>query len=472
MENTKTTKIEHRVILTDEQKNRSMNDRFTTPTNINRFTATVIDFVIASLIVGLGLLGLLAGIGSIDYYASRIVTIEEKITIAQLRFPLITGDNGLVMLPFNDGDTHYMARIFPADSNQVEYSTLRPLNDDAHYSDYAIVQSLAYYYCSYTANNTAKLRQNQTRDDGTIVGYEYVGSDYADIPVTSSSGEKILPIDYYTIEWFNKNILEISSNGVDEKGLFELKDGDWNKVATPKLDSFRNQTAIDFPDATFPLNQQKSSTSYDAETDYTLTDSYFADSKSAQLTNLFIKKYTDARVHFFDSQPSIQAMQDEVEAFSDYLVWSIILATILIYFLVIPLCLPRGNTIGKLLFKIGIVNRQDGFIAKKWQVALRSLPFLIFAVLGFILRMDIVVLIMFVAFLLVECAFVLFGKKLSISDLMSYTALTDYGRIPLFKNEEFENAFFIEENVSTAVNKVQPDINEKYDSRKTHAKKK
>ena len=443
------------------------------PSLINRFTAVVIDMVIAvTLIVGLVFGAGLVLKGNKDY-SKMEAEIRTEFLSSQLRPTMPSGVN-FVSRALEASE--FMGRTFPVENNQMEFASTRPRNDSgvdsALYSDYRIIQSLAYFYCSYMAGNENAIRQNDIRDDGTIAGTEYVLSELANEQVLYKS-QLITPADYFTVEWFNRNILEVNPSApAGEKGnryfTIEKEDGslDWNSVATPKYSLFIDDDWFVSPDATLPLSQQE----VDEFTNYSLGMTYFGDFDQ-DLQMFFASKYSDA-ASFFYSLDYISTLDAEMAKMESFVAWTAVSIVALILFLVIPLCMKKGQTIGRLLFKIGVVNRNTGFFVKKWQTLLRFAPYILVLVLGFVLANDLVVIGILLGLYLIDMIMVILSKdnKLSISDYISNTALADYGVRAIHKNHVDEVEYLKKKQSEDDHVVVQPKINPEYDSRQNNGK--
>ncbi len=101
----------------------------------------------------------------------------------------------------------------------------------------------------------------------------------------------------------------------------------------------------------------------------------------------------------------------------------------LIFYLILPLCLKNGATLGKKLMGVGVASRRDGFAPKKSQILIR---FLVFYIFEFILSIFTLGIPLFVTFTMM-----FFSKeKICIHDYLAATICVDTKQCLIFKNEE------------------------------------
>lgn len=112
-------------------------------------------------------------------------------------------------------------------------------------------------------------------------------------------------------------------------------------------------------------------------------------------------------------------------------VWTILgslVFSLIVFFLIFPLCLKNGATLGKMIFGYGLTNRQ-GYKVKRKQIVLRFFVLLIFEVLLSILLLGIP---LFVSFSMM--AFSKYGTALH--DYFAYTVVADLKGVTVYENEE------------------------------------
>ncbi len=108
----------------------------------------------------------------------------------------------------------------------------------------------------------------------------------------------------------------------------------------------------------------------------------------------------------------------------------------LIFYLVLPLCLKNGATLGKKLMSVGVASRRNGFAPKKSQIVIRFLVFYLFEFLLSILTLGIPLLVTFTMMFFTK-------EKICIHDYLSATICVDTKLCLIFKNEEEFNQYHL-----------------------------
>ena len=441
------------------------------PSTINRFTASFIDNTIVIVLSIILLFSLGLGLLTNSHYSSMVSERRDHSISAQLTQLLEnsrTGEGVISYTTRNVGANEFMARIYPADDDMGEFYSTRPRDPNspasAVYSDYRIIQTLAYFYCTYLAGDETSLRINDLNDDGLSIGTPY--SVNPDSGAAIKYGEvNVLPTTF-NIEWFNRNILEYIPEDSDSRGfkLF-VSPNIASVVASPRTDIDLFWAGKDiFPVANTSLKDQASLLEDDVN--YALGAAYFTETANSVLMDFFASKYSVALATFAEL-PYILSLEKEMFNISHYAGWTIISVVFLLYFLVFPLIRKKGETLGRLIFKIGVVNRSTGLISKKWQTVVRFVPYLLVLVLGFLLKYDLIVFAVLAALYLVDIALILLSKtqKLSFADYLSNTVLADYAKKILFPNYSALRVHLdVEAEIANRPG-AQGDINPIYDSR-------
>ena len=452
--------------------------RYRQPPMINRFTAAFIDLVVfvamaLAIILGSGMV--LANVSGYADLATQQSTHYLTSQLHQVR-EIENGQYKPVALMTNE----FMARTYPVENGKEEYLSVKPKNAEAQYSEYKVIQILAYFYCSYMAGDESALRANDYLvTDGLSIpkGAEYVVSPNAH-KETIFKKNTVIPSETFTIEWFNRNVLEVNPGGQGAGNqFFELTKNDddsvnWNKVAVIRPSKYSEffQTGM----STHPSTDTQLSLQDPLETiNYSLGSGYFKETANTEFQDFFSRKMDDA-VTYFGTLDYMHELYLSMDFIAHYVAWSFLSLVIVVYFLIIPLCMKKGQTIGRLLFKIGVVNRKDGFVAKKWQTLLRFIPYVLVVIMGLLLKLvvpisDIVVLGILFGLYLIDIILVLLTKdfKLSVEDYFSNTSLADYSLMEIHKDIVEEVRYKEEKIIENANKAVQPKINSKYDAR-TH----
>lgn len=114
------------------------------------------------------------------------------------------------------------------------------------------------------------------------------------------------------------------------------------------------------------------------------------------------------------------------------IVISITLSSLILY-LIIPLCMKNGETIGKKLFSIGVASAKDGFRVRKSQLVIRYLVFYTLEILVSIIAIGLPLIVSF--------SMLVFSKNgYTIHDYLAATVLVDRKKSVIYKDyEEFIN---------------------------------
>ena len=234
-------------------------------------------------------------------------------------------------------------------SNHIKYSKLAKDEGKNGYVSYSgsdflkmeeneplIINRLSYFYLSYlTGENIA------TNYEASLDKDDYIKVD----------GVNYLPKEYYNVSFFNEKILKIKEQKEDQKFFkYQQSDGhdDESKIAV--------------------LNEEyiEEVTSGDATTKKV--------KGVTELMKLFNSIYNDA-IKVFYAQKSIVEASNSITQINTILMLVSTLPSFLIFFILLPLLDPFGRTIGKRIFSIAVVS-DKGYLVKKWQLLLRSIPIL------------------------------------------------------------------------------------------------
>lgn len=144
----------------------------------------------------------------------------------------------------------------------------------------------------------------------------------------------------------------------------------------------------------------------------------------------------------------IIAYQNEIDKVTKwqttYPVLTAIIVTWIAFYLIIPLCLKNGKTLGKLFFKSVVVNN-FGYEITPWQMCLRSLFPLAFIVVMYLIGMLVSMVIFYIVVLfviLISYSLTIFTKKhKSIHDYVAGTIVIDSEKSTWFKNATAESEY-------------------------------
>lgn len=245
--------------------------------------------------------------------------------------------------------------------------------------------SLAYFYTTYIPYIDERASEKMKLDDGTLVS----------------------KADYFTVEWFNKTVLEVEGSG---KGYFEYqKDGENDK---------KDVVAIIKSDA------------------------------DASAVNSFLQQaWAIANI-------DLNSLESFTDLNNQYGFWNslaFVLSSFVgggITYILIPILIKNGATAGKKLFGLCLAD-SDGYVMRNSQLFLRIVPLflVISAVLVPIWISVTPIFIMFAVMFLVSFAFTMASpKRSSLHDLLARTIVVNARTSILFTNALDEEAYIAKED--------------------------
>lgn len=213
----------------------------------------------------------------------------------------------------------------------------------------------------------------------------------------------------YTVEWFNKTILEIPENpDSDSKSLFTYDGGDKTKVGVIK-----------------PTADEVS------------------------VRNFIQEKYIDTFSSFLDLDFMSKIENKLALIFTSEFVLSIFVSGV-IFYVIIPLATVNGRTLGKMMFGLALANK-EGYEIESWQIAMRFIPFGLTCFIAYIPFFDILgIMLTALTIFLSSFAFAMASpKRMSLHDFTAGTIVIDNNESKIFKNSEEEDKFILkEDNIS------------------------
>lgn len=284
-------------------------------------------------------------------------------------------------------------------SNYQSYSTSEYFTQSES-GDYIIIEALSYFYLNYMTNTNIS--------DGDVGSLEFDKEIEID-------GAKVIQKDYYTVSWFNENILMLPKEGEtsDIDYFVYQKDGennDYSKVGTVndkyvKPASGETPASVDAPEG---------------------------------MTTLMTTKYKDA-INALYGQKSFIVWTTHLELASSLTTLFSRLFMVFIVFILLPLLLRDGKTLGKLLFKISLSGIDDKPF-KKWQILPRSLFYVLIPVeMFFVTNSYINIGVIIILLIASICAMALTKRKTALHDLIAQTVVVDdYYKRKLQEQKELE----------------------------------
>ncbi len=252
---------------------------------------------------------------------------------------------------------------------------------------YQIIDALSYFYTIYLAGDEAKA---STGDIVSINAHEEMVVD----------GVTTTPSEYYTVDWFNVNVLGLP------KG---------EQVA--KVDYFayqKNGEEIDYSKVG-TVNEK-----YITEVDGVLTVT-----ASDEMINYTYDVYKVAAKLFY-AQDFMVEYQNYIDNLNALVTFICRISFAFIFFEILPLSLVRGKTLGKLLMRMSLVRPNNDPISR-WQVIPRGLLVLAIPVVLYLIK-NLIVQIAIIGVLLVISIVLYFVNKNSrmvLHDLISQTVVIE-----------------------------------------------
>ena len=253
------------------------------------------------------------------------------------------------------------------------------------------------------------------------------GSRLANEPIKNEEGVEVEKIKYYTIQWYNRNILGITADDpeADPKCLFtyQVVDGKYNKDVhgVPKD----------------PLKVT-------------------ADDIANYMATAYMSCYNDV----FITQKYVADLQNNISfLYSVEFVISSIVAGIVTY-IVFPLVFKQGRTLGKKVTKLALANN-EGYEFDNKQLLMRLMPFVV-VVLSFLIPiwndLFLFILIPLTIFLVSFALAMASPKRTSLHDFTARTIVVDDKTSIIFKDEDEEEKYLLKEDNLT------PELNDREDS--------
>lgn len=236
------------------------------------------------------------------------------------------------------------AQTLHVNSSHLADKDLKSFSSDNYFEkkddNYLIISSLSYYYTIYLAG------------DETRASYGDVVSPNADAEITIND-VKTTPRNAYTVEWFNTNVLQLPvGEQVAKYDYFayqknELNENDYSKIGT-------------------------------------VNEKYVSDGvvkPSEDMINFIYDEYKKAADNLFDQDYMVE-YQETIDKTQALITMISRLFYILIFYEIIPLCLTRGKSLGKLCMKLSLVKPNEDPI-QRWQTIPRGIIMLLIPMLLF-----------------------------------------------------------------------------------------
>ncbi len=231
----------------------------------------------------------------------------------------------------------------------------------------------------------------------------------------------------YSIYWYNVHILGLD----DAKNLYSSNDlaarGEPSKTTGPTLFTYATESgSISYETLGIPASSLYANGALTAEAKSQLLRFYW----SADSVSVYYNAASDlSKEDFFAAANDLYSAQTKTYP----LLTAFPLSAMICYFL-IPLCFHDGETLGKKMFRLCLINKL-GFRIKKSQTVLRQLPQIVFFEVAFVfIGQYIAVMVAFLG-IFISYLFLIFDKKhRSLHDFWSETLVIDKEKSLFYEN--------------------------------------
>lgn len=238
-------------------------------------------------------------------------------------------------------------------------------------------------------------------------------------------GKEVLPKDYYTVEFYNTKVLGISQDNPDG----EQSTSYWTYEKDDQGNFLKNKLAI------------RRSQRYNPDT-----------GQNVKLTDTdFLVAYQPIYVASYALLISQNFYKNTANNYYFYYTMGIVFAALLsaiVCYIVMPIILKNGSTIGKKIFKLGLAT-YDGYKFSNYQLLLRLVPFAIMdlAMLIPVWSSILLVVSVFLVVLLTSFALMMASpKKAALHDFAARTIVVDLKSSIIFLNEIEEENYINKED--------------------------
>lgn len=277
-----------------------------------------------------------------------------------------------------------------------EKGELQIISQEASYEEFRDV--ISYYYMNYLTGEVSEA--------GT-------GSPLADEKIKLDSGEEVSKKDFYTVEWFNKEVLNIKTDNPENEST--------TLFTYVKVGDTYDKTQLGVP----------------------------KESSLAEDVNIYMQNaYNTAYLGSFNNLSYIVSLTNKMTfIYSIELVLSALVSATITY-VVFPLIFKKGRTIGKKVFKLALAN-SDGYSFENRQLAMRIMPLAVM-ILAFLIPiwndLFLIILIPMIVFLVSFALAMASPKRASLHDFTARTIVIDDQTSIIFDNEFEEEKYTAKED--------------------------
>ena len=208
------------------------------------------------------------------------------------------------------------------------------LSNNQDYDSSLYLDNLRYYYLSFLTGENVEMPNDREGKHYDMVNDHFVSPDYQENVKDTTT----LPKDYYTENWFNKEILKVET----ELGQTYFSCPDLSMKATIAIDISvaENKAAI---------------------------NKYLCDLIYTAMGDMYYRPY-------------YVAINNAIKSSQLLVILPPFFLVLFVYYLIIPLIMKNGETLAKKFLKIALVNK-DGYAIKKRQTIYRFSVFLVWSTL-------------------------------------------------------------------------------------------
>lgn len=343
----------------------------------------------------------------------RIVSFIVDLAITGATFLILFfGCSNILFTKYVTGDQVSLLYKYQVDSHlmlETESGVPEIINDLDHYETYEV--ALEFFYFNYLTGEgidesvaAPNFNQEFKREDGAMV----------------------LPKDYYTVSWFNVNVLGINRDDPDAElstCYFTYQKNDQGEYDKTKVGIKR--------DTRYSPNHEK-----------------VMEVTEQDLVAYMKPIYQDAYVRL-SNQGFFYEVQSKINFYSGLSATIPMFIAGLICYVVIPMISKDGKTLGKMINKLGLASIK-GYKYKKSQLLMRFIPYfvtLIFVTVAFNLNIVIMATIVLAIFLASVSISLATAKHLALHDLTAQTLVIDTKNSIIFENEFLELEYIEKEDM-------------------------
>ena len=286
---------------------------------------------------------------------------------------------------------------------------------------YLIIDALSYFYTCYMTGNVpdGELASLTINDEIKVGDQTYIQK------------------DYYTVDWFNENVLGLPKQGEEAS-----------------KDYYVYQKDVDDNDDYTIIGTVNPKYIEEVEVDSEATEAVNAPYEMLEFT---YRAYNNAVGTLYKLKYMVDSSNKVARAQNLTLLLTRI-SVLTIFFVVVPLITKRGKTLGKLIFRLSLVNAADGSDAAKWKVIPRALLILLTPVTLYFIPNTYIQLIV-VLVLVIGTMIVSFTnqKKMCLHDFIAQTYVADDREIRGGTTKVEETVTPLDEEEDNGMN-ITPDV--------------